>query len=230
MQYRLMSYAKNTETILISSHQLSEMERMVDWVGIIHEGNMIEECSYQQLKENEYSYIRLVVKEPEEVCKYLKNNLSIEKTIRSDASVIEIYDLKYGTLELNSKLFAAGFVVAEISKCQNSLEDYFKELTGVQALLNAIFAEIMKQRKNRMLRIGTFAVAVLPFLLLMKSLFLDKWRDYMDWIMMVMMLNTLVLPIASGFVLTVIVQKEYQDMTIRNILVAPARRGPFCYC
>ena len=43
---------------------------------------------------------------------------------------IEIYDLKYGTLELNSRLFAAGFAVAEISKCQNSLEDYFKKLTG----------------------------------------------------------------------------------------------------
>ncbi|MCH5248324.1 MAG: ABC transporter ATP-binding protein [Lachnospiraceae bacterium] len=118
------------KTILISSHQLSEMEQLVDWVGIIHEGRMLEECSYQQLRKNEHSYIRLVVKESEEVCKYLKNSLSIEKTIRSDASVIEIYDLKYGTLELNSKLFAAGFAVAEISKCQNSLEDYFKKLTG----------------------------------------------------------------------------------------------------
>ena len=92
---------------------------------------------------------------------------------------------------------------------------------------NIIIAEIMKQRKNRMFRIGTFAVVILPFLLLMKSLFLDKWRDYMDWIMTAIMLNTLVLPIASGFVLTVIVQKEYQDMTIRNILAAPARREYF---
>ena len=118
------------KTILISSHQLSEMEQLVDWVGIIHEGRMLEECSYQRLKENEHSYIRLVVKEPEEVCKYLKEYLSIEKFIRSDASVIEICDLKYGTLELNRKLFAAGFAVIEISKCQNSLEEYFKELTG----------------------------------------------------------------------------------------------------
>ena len=118
------------KTILISSHQLSEMEQMVDWVGIIHEGRMLEECSYQQLKENEHSYIRLVVKEPEQVCEYLKNYLTIEKIIRSDASVIEIYDLKYDTLELNSKLFTAGFSVVEIYKCQNSLEDYFKELTG----------------------------------------------------------------------------------------------------
>ena len=94
-------------------------------------------------------------------------------------------------------------------------------------MVNAIYAEIMKQRKNKMLWIGTLAVAVLPFLLLMKSLFLDKWRDYMDWIMTAMMLNTLVLPIASGFVLTVIVQKEYQDMTTRNILAAPARREHF---
>ena len=118
------------KTILISSHQLSEMEQMVDWIGIIHEGRMLEECSYQQLEENRHSYIRLIVKEPEQVYEYLKKTLSIENIKRPEASVIEIYDLKYGTLELNSRLFAAGFAVAEISKCQNSLEDYFKELTG----------------------------------------------------------------------------------------------------
>ena len=118
------------KTILISSHQLSEMEQMVDWIGIIHEGRMLEECPYQQLKENEHSYIRLIVKEPEQVYKYLRNDLSIGKIKRPEASVMEIYDLKYGTLELNSRLFAAGFSVVEISKCQNSLEDYFKELTG----------------------------------------------------------------------------------------------------
>lgn len=118
------------KTILISSHQLSEMEQMVDWIGIIHEGGMLEECSYQQLEENRHSYIRLIVKEPEQVYEYLKKTLSIENIKRPEASVIEIYDLKYGTLELNSRLFAAGFAVAEISKCQNSLEDYFKELTG----------------------------------------------------------------------------------------------------
>ena len=118
------------KTILISSHQLSEMEQMVDWIGIIHEGRMLEECSYQQLEENRHSYIRLVVKEPEQVYKYLKKTLSIENIKGPEASVIEIYGLKYGTLELNSRLFAAGLSVVEISKCQNSLEDYFKELTG----------------------------------------------------------------------------------------------------
>ena len=118
------------KTILISSHQLSEMEQMVDWIGIIHEGRMLEECSYQQLEENRHSYIRLIVKEPEQVYEYLKKTLSIENIKRPEASVIEIYDLKYGTLELNSRLFAAGLAVVEISKCQNSLEDYFKELTG----------------------------------------------------------------------------------------------------
>lgn len=91
---------------------------------------MLEECSYQQLKENENSYIRLVVKEPEQVYRYLENALSIKEIKRAEASVIKIYDLKYGTLELNSRIFIAGFSVVEISKCRNSLEDYFKELTG----------------------------------------------------------------------------------------------------
>jgi len=59
---------------------------------------MLEECSYQQLEKNRHSYIRLVVKESEQVFVYLRKTLSIKNIKRPEPSVIEIYDLKYGTL------------------------------------------------------------------------------------------------------------------------------------
>lgn len=118
------------KTILISSHQLSEMEQLVDWIGIIHEGKMLEECSYSELKEKEHPYIRLQVNQRKNVCQYLQDTLAISNFKVKDEDTICVYDLHINTLELNKTLFEAGFEVKEIGMCRNRLEDYFRELTG----------------------------------------------------------------------------------------------------
>lgn len=93
---------------------------------------------------------------------------------------------------------------------------------------DAIFSEIMKMRKNRMAWIGSLIVILIPILLILKRIFLDSPEDTgVGWLMTVLMIHALVLPIASGFVITVTVQKEYQEKTIRNILTAPASRNNF---
>ena len=91
---------------------------------------MLEECSYQELKEKEHPYIRLRAEQPEQVCNYLKDALSINNFALEETAIIKIFNLKYSTLEINRQLFSAGFGVAEISMCRNSLEDHFRELTG----------------------------------------------------------------------------------------------------
>lgn len=117
------------KTILISSHQLSEIERLVDWVGIIHEGKMLEECSYQELKEKEHPYIRLRADDSERVCKYLSNIMHVDNFTLADDAIL-ISDLKYSTSEINHRLFSAGLGVSEIMMCRDNLESHFKELTG----------------------------------------------------------------------------------------------------
>lgn len=117
------------KTVLISSHQLSEIEQSVDWIGSMHEGSLLEECSYQQLKQNESSFILLKTEQPEQVCRYLFHSLHMDHfTLEEDT--IRIFDSVYSTLEINSRLFSAGFGVSEITMCRSSLEDHFKELTG----------------------------------------------------------------------------------------------------
>lgn len=56
----IISLAKDyNKTILISSHLLSEMERMVDDVGIINKGKLLYEGSLNQLKSDYSSYNNL---------------------------------------------------------------------------------------------------------------------------------------------------------------------------
>ena len=120
---------EHKKTILISSHQLSEIEQLVDWVGIIHEGKMLEECSYSALKKKEQQYILLKAKQPGAVRSYLKENLHVDSLLLQSGE-IEIFDLKYSTLFINKELLSAGFDVMEIYICRSSLEDHFKSLTG----------------------------------------------------------------------------------------------------
>lgn len=117
------------KAVLISSHQLSEIEQLADWIGILHEGRMLEECSLIQLCEKEHPCIRLTAAQPSQAFRFLKERMHITNLEETD-SEIKILDGKYNSLEINRALFTAGLDVIEISLCRNSLEDHFKELTG----------------------------------------------------------------------------------------------------
>lgn len=92
---------------------------------------------------------------------------------------------------------------------------------------DAVCSEIIKFRRNKMAWMGTLIIITIPFFMIWNRLVIDPQRTYMEWLMSVLMLNTLVLPIINGFVITSGMQREYQDRTIRNILTAPVSRERF---
>ena len=74
---------------------------------------------------------------------------------------------------------------------------------------------------------GTLIIVTIPLFMIWNRLVIDPQREYMEWLMSVLMLNTLILPIVNGFVITSNIQREYQDRTIRNVLTAPVSREKF---
>jgi len=94
-------------------------------------------------------------------------------------------------------------------------------------LHNAVCSEIIKFRRNKMAWMGTLIIVTIPLFMIWNRLVIDPQREYMEWLMSVLMLNTLILPIVNGFVITSNMQREYQDRTIRNILTAPVSREKF---
>ncbi len=92
---------------------------------------------------------------------------------------------------------------------------------------NAVCSEIIKFRRNKMAWMGTLIIVTIPLFMIWNCLIIDPEKEYMEWLMSLLMLNTLVLPIVNGFVITSSMQREYQDRTIRNILTASVSRGKF---
>ncbi len=92
---------------------------------------------------------------------------------------------------------------------------------------NAVCSEIIKFRRNKMAWMGTLIIASIPLFMIWNRLVIDPQREYMEWLMSVLMLNTLILPIVNGFVITSSMQREYQNRTIRNVLTASVSREKF---
>lgn len=67
-------------TVLVSSHNLRELEDICDWVGIIHQGRMILEKPLDDLKGSVHKYQLVIPEEKDDELEKLENVLHISRT------------------------------------------------------------------------------------------------------------------------------------------------------
>ena len=118
------------KTILISSHILSEIELISDDIGIIDNGVLLEEESLEELKNMNKKYIKLVAHNDSKAVKVLEACFNIKNYSVEKNGTIKIYDLDLVIPELIRELVKEGIAVEEIRMKEDTLEDYFKRITG----------------------------------------------------------------------------------------------------
>ncbi len=109
-------------TVFFSSHMIDEVERVADWVGILHQGKLMTAVTKDEIK-NAYRRVRLIYpgKAP--------TDLKIEGTVTMTASVHEVMAIVRGFgPEEEKKLRASGAKTVEVLEL--SLEDIFVALVG----------------------------------------------------------------------------------------------------
>ena len=98
-------------------------------------------------------------------------------------------------------------------------------------MLNIVYAELMKTKKSKIFTISTLIALVVPVFLIIHGAILEpltaQYTHYTDWFMTGLMFSGTVLPIMSGFVISILIQREYQDHTVINVLTAPVSRISF---
>jgi bacitracin transport system ATP-binding protein len=118
------------KTVLISSHILSEIALMADDIGIIHEGNLLEENALVELEKKNEKYISVQVSSVPSAIRVLEREMSIKNyTVESD-NTIRIYEIHHGASAINRLFLESGVEVFALQTCNDSLEDYFKTITG----------------------------------------------------------------------------------------------------
>lgn len=117
-------------TILISSHLLSEIEKFVSHVGIIHQGDLLFQGTLAelQLKQKQSS---MVCFETNNQIKALKlfRNLNLKADMNGNLIEIPFVSSEYNA-KLNRLLIESGIDVSQISILRNDLESIFMDLTS----------------------------------------------------------------------------------------------------
>ena len=117
---------KDGITVLISSHILSELEKIASCYGFISHGKILEEITAQELKERCRKSLMVKVDNITKAEKALKG-LNIYDYRVSTSGEIKIYDsVKINQVVL--ALDAAGVDISAINSSEGSVEDYYLNL------------------------------------------------------------------------------------------------------
>lgn len=115
-------------TFLISSHILSELEKVCTKIGFISHGKLLKELTIKELHQQSKPRIEIEAKQIDEVAALLKTKLSL-KSFEVDGDILNIYDL----IDLNDVLKCLvknNCVVLNISKKEDTIETYYMKLMG----------------------------------------------------------------------------------------------------
>lgn len=127
----LIDLCKNyNKTILISSHILSEIEKIVDDIAFIERGKVLEESSIEDIKNRYEKYTSYIVSDVNNSARVLEESYKSLNYIVIDNHEIRVFGLDDRTNRINKLLINNGIDVFQITTQNESLEDYFKKLTG----------------------------------------------------------------------------------------------------
>ncbi|MFI8710214.1 ABC transporter ATP-binding protein [Bacillus sp. NPDC077411] len=117
-------------TILISSHILAEVEQLVDHMGIIHEGKLLEEISLDALRKTNRKYLEFQVNDDNKAAMLLERQFHILDYEVHDEGNIRVYS-HFGQQGQINKMFVQNDIeVLKIMMSEDRLEDYFTKLVG----------------------------------------------------------------------------------------------------
>lgn len=122
------------KTVLISSHILSEISLLADDIGIIHNGVLLEENSLAELQKKNGKYILLQVSNTAKAALLLERKFQIKEYSVQDSHTLHLYDTALDMAEVNKALMMNNISVSSSQLCNDTLEDYFKKVTGGEGI------------------------------------------------------------------------------------------------
>ena len=125
---------KRGKTILLSSHILSEISLLADDIGIIDQGVLLEEETFAELEQKSSRHIQFVVSNAAQAARVLENTFhETHFTVQDDHS-LRLYNLDLPVGRIVSAYVGNGLEVSEAHTCEETLEDYFKRVTGGEGI------------------------------------------------------------------------------------------------
>lgn len=114
-------------TILISSHIVSEIESIADTIGVLNDGELLEEIPMQSLRDKRQLTIEMVVSDTEKAKQIVEEKFHANVQIMN-AKTLNIQQVNEKTSTLTKHLIMHGIDVDKVETLHQSLEDYFVKI------------------------------------------------------------------------------------------------------
>ena len=122
------------KTILISSHILSEIALLADDIGIIDHGVLLEEESLAELEQKNGKVLRFTVSNAPVAAQLLQQEMGVQAVTVENERNLTVRDLRLDTGAAVRRFVEAGLVVSDAHLYEDTLEDYFKRITGGEGI------------------------------------------------------------------------------------------------
>lgn len=122
------------KTILISSHILSEIALLADDIGILDHGVLLEEESLAELEQKSGRHIRFTLSDTAQAARILEQDFQEHHFSIQDDRNLRLYNLNLPVGKLVTAFVQNGLEVSEAHTLEESLEDYFKRVTGGEGI------------------------------------------------------------------------------------------------
>ncbi len=122
------------KTILISSHILSEIALLADDIGIIDHGVLLEEESLEELEAKNGRYFRFTVSNAPTAARLLESRLGVQNVQVDSANGLTVRSPRLDSGEAVRLFVEAGLSVSDAHLYEDTLEDYFKQVTGGEGI------------------------------------------------------------------------------------------------
>lgn len=122
------------KTILISSHILSEIALLADDIGIIDHGVLLEEESLVELEQKNGKVLRFTVSNATVAAQLLQKEMGVRDVAVENGRELTVRDLRLDTGAAVRRFVEAGLVVSDAYLYEDTLEDYFKHITGGEGI------------------------------------------------------------------------------------------------
>lgn len=122
------------KTILISSHILSEIALLADDIGIIDHGTLLEEESLAELEQKSSKYIHFTVSDTAQAARILEHYFHETLFSIQDDHNLQLHNLDVSVGGIVTAFVENGLEVSQAHTLEESLEDYFKRITGGEGI------------------------------------------------------------------------------------------------
>lgn len=115
-------------TIFMSSHILAEIEQIADTIGIIKDGELLQEVLMENIRLENVRYIEMQVDDTKKSSYVLHELMKVDNFKIMGDYTIRIYETDVSEAEVSKVLILNGVLITKIQRKEHSLEEYFMKI------------------------------------------------------------------------------------------------------